>query len=51
MYDKSNLKSEPKKIDLMTYINKDKLNSINETFNRLGNGINLDQFIDFYQQV
>jgi WD40 repeat protein len=45
MYDKNQLKSDSKKNDIMAYINKDKLNSINETFNRLGNGINLDQFI------
>ena len=44
MYDKND-KSDSNKIDLMTYINKDKLNFINDTFNRLGNSLNLDQFI------
>ena len=44
MHDKND-KSDSNKIDLMTYINKDKLNFINDTFNRLGNSLNLDQFI------
>ena len=44
MYDKSD-KSESKKVNLMSYINKDKLNQINETFNRLGDNLSLEQFI------
>ena len=44
MYDKND-ESDSKKLDLMTYVNKDKLNLINETFTRLGSSLNLDQFI------
>ena len=44
MYDDKE-QNDSKKLELMTYINKDKLNLINETFNRLGNSLNLDQFI------
>ena len=34
-----------KSVDIMAYINKDKLNLINDTFNKLGTGLNLDQFL------
>ena len=44
MYD-LNQKPESKKNDLISYINKDKLNLISETFTRLGNNLNLEQFI------
>ena len=44
MYDDKE-QNDSKKLELMAYINKDKLNLINETFNRLGNSLNLDQFI------
>ena len=36
---------EPKKINLMAYINKDKVNLINESFNKLNDSLTLDQFI------
>ena len=42
MHDKND-KSDSNKIDLMTYINKDKLNFIYDSFNRLGNSLNLDR--------
>ena len=32
-------------IDIMSYINKDKLNLINDAFNKLGMGLELDQFL------
>ena len=32
-------------IDIMSYINKDKLNLINDAFNKLGMGLTLDQFL------
>ena len=32
-------------IDIMSYINKDKLNLINDAFNKLGMGLSLDQFL------
>ena len=43
MYDKED--NSDSKRNLMSYINKDKLNQINETFTRLGDNLNLDQFI------
>jgi len=36
---------ETKKINLMAYINKDKVNLINESFNKLNDSLTLDQFI------
>lgn len=45
MYDNSDDKSKSKNTDIMTYINKDKLNLINDSFSKLGNSLNLDQFI------
>ena len=32
-------------IDIMSYINKDKLNLINDAFNKLGMGLTLDEFL------
>ena len=45
MYDTKDDNSESNKIDIMTYINKDKLNLINDSFSKLGNSLTLDQFI------
>ena len=45
MYDTKDDNPESNKIDIMTYINKDKLNLINDSFSKLGNSLTLDQFI------
>ena len=36
---------ETPEIDIMSYINKDKLNLINDAFNKLGMGLTLDEFL------
>ena len=36
---------ETSEIDIMSYINKDKLNLINDAFNKLGMGLTLDEFL------
>jgi Ca2+-binding EF-hand superfamily protein len=36
---------DSKKINLMAYINKDKVNLINESFNKLNDSLTLNQFI------
>ena len=41
----SNDDRPPEDIDIMSYINKDKLNLINDAFNKLGMGLTLDQFL------
>ena len=40
-----NQEEENQDIDIMSYINKDKLNLINDAFNKLGMGLTLDEFL------
>ncbi len=40
-----NQEEETPEIDIMSYINKDKLNLINDAFNKLGMGLSLDEFL------
>ena len=43
--DDSYEENAPDDIDIMSYINKDKLNLINDAFNKLGMGLTLEQFL------
>ena len=43
--DKTKDDKQDEDIDIMSYINKDKLNLINDAFNKLGMGLTLDQFL------